>query len=178
MASYNTPMSKANTKTNASNSHAAATAEPFIEIYAAAPTVHLGRRLAAMVYELLIITAIFIVATVISSVFTAQLSDDDLLRGILVGLLVTGTLMFWFVWCWTKTGQTLPMKVWQLRVQHADGRKISTLTACLRLFCACFSLAVFGLGFLYSLIDSERRTLHDLICKTVMVRLPKDIRSV
>jgi len=33
-----------------------------------------------------------------------------------------------------------------------------------------FSLAVFGLGFLYALIDREGRTVHDRFSKTIVVR--------
>lgn len=179
------------------------------QIYADAPPAYLSRRLAAMVYELLIVTAIVIMVSIIASVIAGQfavtelqvLPDDQqtlaalagdepllrqsvetytsqVVRGVVVVTAVVAAVAGWFIWCWIKTGQTLPMKVWNLRVQHADGRKISTVTACLRLFFACFSLALFGLGFLYSLIDAERRTLHDVICNTVMVRLPKAIRSV
>lgn len=191
-----------------SSSHAAPSAE-HADVYIAAPAVYLSRRLAAMVYEWLIVTAIVIMAGLVLSVLIGQFavyeqvplpmssqpqaSIDGLqaletesketamsqtVRGVLVTLGVMAAVAAWFIWCWVKTGQTLPMKVWSLRVQYADGTKITAVTAALRLVAASFSLAMFGCGFFWSWLDPQRRTLHDIICKTQVVRIPKNIRSV
>lgn len=150
----------------------------FLQTYKAAPPAPLSRRLAAMVYELLILTAIVIIALMLSSVVIKEILDNELFRGIFVGVSVLTCAAGWFVWCWVLSGQTLPMKVWNLRVQHPDGSKIKWPIAILRLTLAVFSLGLFGAGFLWSLIDSQKRTWHDIVCGTLIVQLPKGIRSV
>lgn len=183
--------------------------EHFQTVYAEAPPAFLSRRLAAMVYELLIVTAIVIMSGLIVSMIASEFAVSETIvapdseqtlaaiqgeeakatktvetvasqwvRGVIVAIAVCAAVAGWFVWCWVKTGQTLPMKVWSLRVQHPDGRKLSTLDAMLRLVVASVSLGLAGIGFWWSWLDPQRRTLHDIVCKTQVVRLPKEIRSV
>jgi len=49
-------------------------------------------------------------------------------------------------------------------------------TLALRYLAAGVSLAAFGLGWVWCLIDGERRAWHDLASHTVVVRLPKPPR--
>ena len=94
----------------------------------------------------------------------------SLLSGIELVLLwaVTGA---YAVLSWRRGGQTLGMRPWRLKVTAADGGRAGTRALCLRFSVATLSLAVFGLGFLWSLFERERRTWHDLASGTVLVRL-------
>jgi uncharacterized RDD family membrane protein YckC len=91
-----------------------------------------------------------------------------------------GQLALWAL-CWTVTGlyavlswhrggQTLGMRPWRLRVIGADGNAPPLRALWLRYAVSTFSLALGGLGFLWSLVDRERRTWHDLASNTRMVR--------
>lgn len=71
---------------------------------------------------------------------------------------------------WRRSGQTLGMRPWRLKVIGADGRPARTRALLVRYAVSTLSLAVFGLGFLWSLFERERRTWHDLASATVMVR--------
>jgi uncharacterized RDD family membrane protein YckC len=133
---------------------------------------HLGWRLFAMVYDFFPALALWVA---LSGIFL-------LLRG---GVPVApGSVGSWFelvclwlitgvyaVWSWHLGGQTLGMRPWRLKVTAADGGRADTRTLCLRYAVATLSLAVFGLGFLWSLFERERRTWHDLVSGTVLVRL-------
>lgn len=75
---------------------------------------------------------------------------------------------------WRRGGQTLGMRAWRLRLLDQDGAEtVSWAQLAIRFVVAIASLMALGLGFLWSLLDSERRTWHDLASRTVLVRLPK-----
>jgi uncharacterized RDD family membrane protein YckC len=88
------------------------------------------RRLATMLYEGVILFGVVFLAGYLFSTLTQQrngLTHHNLLAawiGFVVGL--------YFVWFWTHSGQTLPMKTWRLRVVAANGAPLSTARAILR----------------------------------------------
>lgn len=92
------------------------------------PTVR--RRLAALLYEAMLLFGVVFIAGYLFSTLTQQrngLAHHNLLAawiGLVVGL--------YFVWFWTHSGQTLPMKTWRLRVVAADGAPLSTARAIVR----------------------------------------------
>lgn len=73
---------------------------------------------------------------------------------------------FYFVWCWIKSGQTPALKTWKLKLTRNDGSLLSPQLAWLRYAMASLSLVCFGLGFLWALVDTERKYLHDRLLKT------------
>jgi uncharacterized RDD family membrane protein YckC len=74
---------------------------------------------------------------------------------------------------WQRAGQTLGMRPWRLKVTTPDGRLAPPGRLWLRYAVAIVSLAAGGLGFLWSLVDRDRRTWHDLASGTVLVRLQR-----
>jgi len=70
-------------------------------------------------------------------------------------------------------GQTLGMRVWRLRLYALHGGPVEPKQAALRLLAAPFSIAVLGLGYIWVLIDRERRTWHGRISGTRLVLLPQ-----
>ena len=65
------------------------------------------------------------------------------------------------------------MRPGRLKVTLPDGRLAPARRLWLRYAVSVVSLAAGGLGFLWSLVDAERRTWHDLASGTVLVRLPR-----
>jgi uncharacterized RDD family membrane protein YckC len=88
------------------------------------------RRLATMLYEGVILFGVVFIAGYLFSTLTQQrngLTHHNIMAawiGFVVGL--------YFVWFWTHSGQTLPMKTWRLRVVAADGSPLSAPRAVLR----------------------------------------------
>lgn len=143
----------------------------------------LTRRLAAMFYDSLLNIALLMVTTgiymmiakkVIGTETYKQMNDsgstvgDPLLSAIL--LLV---LFLFYGYFWTRTGQTLGMQVWHIRVQTKDQRPISWRQAFIRVLTAFFSASAFGLGYLWMLIDKQGRTAQCILSNTEVVRIPK-----
>lgn len=78
----------------------------------------------------------------------------------------------YFVISWTRGGQTIGMRAWRLRVTDARGAALTWPRALLRFVLAFVSLAALGLGFLWCLVDRERRGWHDIGARSAVVRLP------
>jgi uncharacterized RDD family membrane protein YckC len=97
------------------------------------------RRLAAIVYEGLVVTAILLIASFpFAGASTARL--EGLTRHLFQAYLFL-VLGLYFVWCWRRGGQTLPMKAWKLRIVDRDGLPLETPRAILR-----YALAALALG--------------------------------
>ena len=86
----------------------------------------LFRRLAALLYDLLLAIAIAFVATVVMLPLThgeAILTATQGILGRLYHTVVLLAVFAYFGWCWTRSGQTLGMKAWSIRIEAADGRR-------------------------------------------------------
>ncbi|MDB5812729.1 MAG: hypothetical protein JWN94_4851 [Betaproteobacteria bacterium] len=127
----------------------------------------LGRRLGSACYEALLLAAILFAAT---WVFLAvqPLLRAELARPLyqLYLLIVCGA---YFIYCWTRGGQTLPMKTWRIRIVGRAGETPTTKQAALRYISALLSLALAGGGFLWALIDRDGQFLHDRLAGTRIV---------
>ncbi|HWS56155.1 MAG TPA: RDD family protein, partial [Pyrinomonadaceae bacterium] len=67
--------------------------------------------------------------------------------------------------------RTFGMKLFGLHAVDADTARVPTTWQCARrALVYLLSLATFGLGILYALIDAEGRTAHDLLSGTVIVK--------
>ena len=80
------------------------------------------------------------------------------------------TLGLYFVWCWHRGGQTLPMKTWKLRLVSTDGGPVSVQRATLRYVLACASIALAGAGLVWAVFDRDRQFLHDRLAGARIVR--------
>lgn len=138
---------------------------------ASLPKCPLWRRLAAALYDALLLFGVLGVATTIALPFTGDLGDGRAHPFFSVYLFMVS--FFFFGWFWTHGGQTLGMKAWGIRVQNLEGGPISLWQAALRFLVAIASWAFFGLGFLWSLVDKEKLTWHDRYSMTELVVLPK-----
>ncbi len=154
------------------------------------------RRLAALLYDLLIVLALLLVVAL-----SAQLATQARLIGmhgghaqvpLLYQLLQLCVVCAYFVLSWTRGGQTIGARAWRLRVV-AVGTSAAPRSgrALLRAGSAALPLLALLLGYLWApraavlavaalwlidyaalLFDRARRTLHDRFSGTQVVRLP------
>jgi uncharacterized RDD family membrane protein YckC len=133
----------------------------------ALPAPGIARRLASAVYDLLLIVALVLIATF---PFLAVFGDSThgwrrhLLQAWV--LFVAGS---YFVWFWTRGGQTLPMKTWRIRLVRWDGRPVGIGRAVHRYVVALLGTFALGLGFLWAFFDRDRQFLHDRLAGTQLV---------
>ena len=72
---------------------------------------------------------------------------------------------------WTRSGQTLGMRAWRLRVVTDLGKPLGWKAACLRLPLSLLAWAPAGLGVLWLYFDPGRAALQDRWSRTRVVHL-------
>ncbi|WP_162063456.1 RDD family protein [Vibrio taketomensis] len=149
------------------------------------PPAGLFRRLGALFYDSLIIIAIEMMAAgIVIAILHALMAMNliniapyvdvsDLLTNHPVWspvytLYLAVVWIYFFVFFWTRAGQTLGMRAWKIQVRNLDGGYITVTQALIRLATSGFGLANFTVP-----LDPQKRGFHDIWAKTQVVVLPK-----
>jgi uncharacterized RDD family membrane protein YckC len=74
---------------------------------------------------------------------------------------------------WLKSGQTLGMQAWRIKLVDFNGQPPSFPKVVMRCLGAALSFACLGLGYWWCLVDRKKRYWHDYISRTELVLLPK-----
>jgi uncharacterized RDD family membrane protein YckC len=133
----------------------------------------LWRRLAAGVYDLLPLLALWFATDGLAMLLSGgRLAEPhpSWQQRLPLQLALLAVTAAYFVLSWTRGGQTLGARAWRLRVTRVDGARITPLNALVRFAVGWISLLALGLGFLWSLIDAQGRTWHDIASGTRLVR--------
>ncbi len=135
------------------------------------PAASLFRRLAAGLYDLLLLAGLlmFVGFAVIVARQGEAVAPGTLWFQAL--LLVTAALFY--AGFWSRDGQTLGMRAWRLRLVDESGRPPPFRICLLRFFAALLSLAPCGLGLWWLLWDAQRRSWHDRLTHTRIVLLAR-----
>ena len=146
----------------------------------AIPGAHIGKRLLAMLYDLLPALSLwFLLGFVFTLGYT--LAGHGLRENIppfsplqwLLWLCCWGVTGAYATVSWRRGGQTLGLRPWRLRVVAADGSAPAWPALWTRYAVATLSLAAGGLGFWWAWFDRDRLTWHDRAAGTRMVHEPR-----
>ncbi len=130
---------------------------------------HLGWRLLALTYDALpMIPLLMLTSGIFLLLHGGRTVENDPLFASAEFAALWLIVGAYFVFSWRRGGQTMGMRPWRLQVLATDGRPASLRALWLRFLVACLTP---GLCLLWTLVDSERRGLHDLAAGTVLVRL-------
>lgn len=130
----------------------------------------LPRRLAAALYDSLLVIALWFVGVSALLPFTDGHAVDGSNPWFRLYLLVLAYLFF--SWFWTRGGQTLGMRAWRLRLRNTDGGPVNWQQALLRYLAAWLAwLSIIGI--LWCLVDERKRCWQDIFSHTEIVTLPK-----
>jgi uncharacterized RDD family membrane protein YckC len=166
---------------------------------APAPAPGLRRRLAAFVYEGVLLFGVLMIAALAYGLATQQRHALVGLHGLQLFLFLV--LGLYFTWFWSHGGQTVAMKTWHVRLLSKDGRPVGAARAWLRYLLSwlwfvpalagiylaglrsggAISLALFAGVLVYALLsrfNPRRQFLHDLISRTELVYWPTVKRKV
>ncbi|HLL18069.1 MAG TPA: RDD family protein [Rubrivivax sp.] len=150
----------------------------------------LRRRMACFVYEGVLLFGVVMLAGLLYSILTNQ-------RHALIGTTGLQVLLFmvlgvYFVYFWSRTGQTLAMQTWHIRLVTRHGQPVSSGRALCRYFlswlwfvpallaaqlsglktgAASFSAIIVGVLTYAALVwlRSDRQFWHDVVCGTRLV---------
>lgn len=129
----------------------------------------LTRRLGAMIYDLLIIVAIWMLLGFVAVAMNqGEANESPLFHSVLF----VATFAF-FAFFWMRGGMTLGMQAWRLRVENHDGTPITLVQSLLRFLAAGVSFAACGLGYVWILFDRQQRSWSDIVSNSRVVVLPK-----
>ena len=125
-------------------------------------------RLVSLAYEgILLLGVLFVSSYLFLSV--ARDAQSGLPRA-LFQIYLLSVCGAYFVFCWARTGQTLPMKTWRLRIVTVAGGGPSVGRACKRYLLAIPGI-LSGISLLWAPFDRERQFLHDRLAGTRIVRV-------
>jgi len=102
-----------------------------------------------------------------------SLNDGEAVQGPLFKSALVVITYFFLSFFWMRSGQTLGMLAWRLRIQTLAGEPLNPTQTLLRFFTGMLSIACFGLGFIWMFINRNRQTWHDLASGSCVVQLPK-----
>lgn len=122
---------------------------------------------ACLLYETLTLIAILFVS---AAVFIWLFGDASHgLKRLALQMFLWIVLGAYYLWCWVKSGQTLAMQAWNIKLVTAQNRLPDLSLAIMRYVLATFSFACFGLGFLWAIADRQGLYLHDRLLNTKLV---------
>lgn len=130
------------------------------------------KRVACVLYESILVFAILFVAGVLHrAIFGDPNTDFERHIFFIYSWLIVGA---YFVLCWVKSGQTLAMQTWRIKLISQDGSKLSVLQAMQRYLLASL---FFGVSFVWSIFDRDGLYLHDRFAGGRLVSLPKSSKA-
>lgn len=140
------------------------------------------RRFAAMVYDSLLLMAVALAygALVVGLNVLLQGAPTEGERlhwgpwrlPVFMGMLVV--LAGFFCFFWRRSGQTLGMRAWRLKLVDRDYSAPVTLKQCiLRVGLAPASLLFMGIGYFWRWLDPQKHTFHGRMSRTRVILLPK-----
>jgi uncharacterized RDD family membrane protein YckC len=128
----------------------------------------LWRRIASMLYDSVLIVALLIVMSLPLISFNIQ---ENIILKTTVQVYSYLIIQYFFVWFWVNSSGTLGMKSWKIKIVDNNGNKITYRKAILRFNIAIISILIFGIGFILSIFRKDRKCLHDIISKTILIKI-------
>lgn len=126
--------------------------------------------MAAVLYDFLLLLALLFLATALLLPINSgqAFTSNQFFYPI---YLLTISFLF-YGWFWTHGGQTLGLRAWKIKLVADNGQAISWRLAGLRFGAALLSWIACGCGFLWILLNKDKRSWHDRLSKTRLHNTP------
>lgn len=135
----------------------------------------LPRRLAALVYDALLLAGVLLIFTTLTWVVRGGREVPPGTLWFQAALL--GVAAVFFGWFWTHGGQTVGMLAWKIRIVRSDGAALGYGDALRRFLAALLAYAPLGLGLLWAGFDRDGLAWHDRLSRTRVVDAPRGTGS-
>lgn len=139
------------------------------------PSAGFLRRIGAMIYDGLLLLAVWL-----TTLYFLVAFNNAAVGGALLQTALFLECYLFFAFFWLRNRKTLGMLAWNMELQPnsvagPNGDPVIpalTLTQItLRFLGACLGLTCFGLGYLWIIIDPQKRSWSDLLSRTRIVQL-------
>jgi uncharacterized RDD family membrane protein YckC len=134
-------------------------------------------RVGAKIIDVIILWAVGFVVSLIGGFFIGGLSSSGgripthfIAGNILMALISWAIQLGYPIYFLGKYSATLGKMACGLKVVRPDGEKISYARACGRVFAEMLSSMILCIGYIIVAFDEEKRSLHDRICDTRVVK--------
>ncbi|WP_444919237.1 RDD family protein [Microbulbifer sp. JMSA003] len=151
------------------------------------PVAGVGPRLAALLYDLLILMGLLVVygfialmvaSTVVGLNCQPEANDyNPCVSGPFFQLGALAVIVGYYFWSWRAAGQTVGMRAWRLLLASPNGAQLTWRQCILRAIVAPISIACLGLGYFSAWARSDKATWHDLISESEVRVLPKKLKK-
>jgi uncharacterized RDD family membrane protein YckC len=124
------------------------------------PHSQLWKHLAALVYDIFPILAIWLITSLIFVVFRG--GEEIKPQTTWFQLILLAEVWLYFAYSWKKGGQTLGMRAWKLRIEKYN--ELTWGQVSLRFIAGVISTVLLGLGLWNRLWHNQQLTWMDLAC--------------
>ena len=102
------------------------------------------------------------------------LNGGEAVTGMFVQLILLLELAGFYLYFWSRQGQTLGMTAWRIKVVDMSGDPPTFKQLLVRLLTAPLSWLSCGVGYLWFYVGDRRQTWHDRLSDTMVVHIPRD----
>ncbi|ESQ14610.1 MAG TPA: RDD family protein [Chromatiaceae bacterium] len=142
------------------------------------------RRLASILYDLMLVSSILVVAAALFVIPALLITGNAATEGplqpgiggigrIALQVWLLAVLLAYYGYFWSQGRQTLAMRAWRIRLVRDDGAELSIADAMRRLLFAGVTLLPFGAGLLWVLFDPNGLAWYDRLSHTRPLLLAK-----
>lgn len=128
------------------------------------------RRFGALLYDALLIVAIWMMTALIA----VLINGGEAVNPLLMQVISVAEIVAFYGYFWVDRGQTLGMRAWRLLLVDSKGGHVTWRAIAMRMLIAPFSLIIFGLGYFWYFVGTRQQTWHDRASDTYVVLLPKE----
>lgn len=125
------------------------------------------KYLAVIIYDLFLLFGLTLFITVIMSFLNNGTPPDP--SNFLYRLILLSSIVFFYHYSWKKTGQTLGMKSWKVKLVSANNKPISLSQSILRISLGLANIIFLGIGYFYKYCNKSKLTLMDLLSNTRLI---------
>ncbi|MAZ79486.1 MAG: hypothetical protein CMD72_01910 [Gammaproteobacteria bacterium] len=151
--------------------------------------ISIWRRIASLLYDIVLIVALVIIMYM--PLLSFNIEENFILK-ITAQIYIYLIIQYFFVWFWVNSNGTLGMKSWRVKISDTNGNKITYKKAILRFNVSLIYFLIIGfLVFTYykysemnyfllmllaillsfPLIRKDKKFLHDIISKTILIKI-------
>ena len=124
--------------------------------------------MAIIVYDFVIVISLLMLATLLA--MFAGFGGRTAMKDPAYTIYLLSIWFFYLAWCWHKGGMTVGMRAWRVKIEDESGNRPGWGKSTIRFLASLLSAAAVGIGFAWALFDSRKRTWHDILSGSRLIR--------